>query len=64
MEHNFLIRCNRCGWRVTSLGTQGDLDAQGLIEIKKSCKSCGGPRTFRCKKCGNVAKMFRLKGNK
>lgn len=63
MEHPFFIRCPRCNWKVFTTGTASDLESQGLLEreIKKGCKSCGGPRTFRCKKCGQPAKMFRVR---
>jgi hypothetical protein len=63
--NNFIVRCNRCNWRAFTVGTSVDLEAQGLLvrEIKKNCKSCGGPRTFRCMKCGSPAKMLRLKKN-
>lgn len=60
MEFPFIIRCQSCGFKVMTTGRSADIQAQGLTEIKKSCSKCGG-RSFKCKKCGKPAKMFRLR---
>lgn len=44
-----------------STGLSSDL--KDLGEIKSGCTTCGGPRKFRCPKCGGVAKLLRVKGN-
>ncbi|RDJ35279.1 MAG: hypothetical protein DWQ19_10720 [Crenarchaeota archaeon] len=59
MENRFLIKCS-CGWKRLSTGISEDL--KDLKEVKK-CNNCGGPRKFKCPKCGKVAKQFRIKGN-
>ena len=63
MDKNFVIRCPRCRHQILTSGIKADLEVQGLLsrEIKRSCKSCGGPRKFRCLKCGSPSKMFRVK---
>ena len=61
MEKNFMIRCVRCNWRTFSTGITADLKAEGLVEVKKGCKTCGGARMFKCPKCGTASKMFRMK---
>lgn len=60
MENRFLIKCTKCSWNRVSTGLSEDL--KDLKEIKK-CATCGGPRKFRCPKCGEPAKQFRIKGN-
>ncbi len=59
----FIIRCPRCGYKVLTNGTKSDLKDKGMLdkEIKKGCKTCGGPRKFKCIKCGNSIKMIRLR---
>jgi len=62
IEKNFMIRCARCNWRTFSTGITADLKADGLlVEQKKNCATCGGARVFKCPKCGQPAKMFRMK---
>jgi hypothetical protein len=56
----FLIKCPRCAWSKFTSGLKQDLT--GLFEIKK-CVTCGGPRKFRCQRCGQIATMKRLSGN-
>ena len=60
MENRFIIKCNKCLWARPSTGIAADL--KDLVEVKK-CASCGGPRSFKCPKCGRIAKMTRTKGN-
>lgn len=60
MKKNFVIRCSNCGWKELSTGLSVDL--QHLTEVKKSCAHCSG-RRFKCPKCGQQAKMIRIKGN-
>ena len=55
-----MIRCNKCNWRTFTTGMTADLEAEGLTEVKKGCTHCGG-RSFKCPKCGNASKMFRMK---
>jgi len=59
MEKRFIIKC-KCGWSKLSTGITSDL--VDLKEVKK-CNKCGGPRSFKCPKCGGLAKQFRIKGN-
>ena len=59
MENRFLITC-KCGWKRPSTGLSSDLT--DLTEVVK-CSNCGGPRQFKCPKCGGIAKHFRIKGN-
>ena len=58
MENKFIIRCPKCRWARMSTGLTKDL--QDLHEYK-SCLNCGKIRSFRCIKCGNIAKMTRVK---
>jgi hypothetical protein len=58
MEKKFLIRCRNCKWYEFSTGLSSDLEH--LHEIKKGCVNCGGPRKFRCPKCGMSALMHRV----
>lgn len=61
MEKKFILRCSKCRFGVLSTGLSEDL--KHLHEIKK-CATCGGPRTFRCNKCGNgTMKLMRIKKN-
>lgn len=60
MEKRFKITCRHCGWSELHTGISSEL--VHLREIKK-CPNCGGPRVFRCPKCGTHAKMLRIKGN-
>lgn len=57
----FLFKCIRCAHAETSTGLSQDL--KHLFEIKK-CATCGGPRKFRCPKCGSIATLKRIYGNK
>ena len=61
MEKNFMIRCARCNWRMFSTGISADIEKDGLVEVKKNCKTCGGVRSFKCPKCGTASKMIRMK---
>ena len=56
---NFKLVC-RCGYTEFSTGLSKDL--AHLKEVKK-CANCGGPRLFKCPKCSNIAKLYRIKGN-
>lgn len=58
---NFKIKCIRCSWSMLTSGVSADL--VGVYEIKKNCENCGGARKFRCKKCGGLAEMKRIRGN-
>jgi hypothetical protein len=60
MENRFVIKCS-CGWQRLSTGISESL--KDLTEIV-DCSHCGKPRQFKCPKCGQKAKQFRLKGNK
>jgi len=60
MDARFIIRCPKCRWARMTSGISTEL--QDLREIK-TCNNCGGPRKFRCPKCGQIAKMVRVKGN-
>lgn len=60
MDQNFILRCLKCRWARMSTGLSSDL--ADLHEIK-TCSSCGGPRKFRCPKCGQNAKLIRVKSN-
>jgi len=62
MTHKpFMIRCHRCRWGRTSLGTKDDL--ADLHEIKPNCTNCGKWRKFQCPECGSPAVMKRIRGN-
>lgn len=56
----FLIQCAKCRWFVKTKGSKKDLEEIKLNEIKNSCSNCGKIRKFRCPKCSEVAKMFRI----
>jgi len=56
----FRIKCNKCNWVEFSSGLSKDL--AHLREIKK-CSTCGGPRKFKCLKCGLPCKMTRMARN-
>jgi len=43
------------------LSTGLSSDLTHLAEVKK-CAHCG-PRAFKCPRCGNQAKMIRIRGN-
>jgi transcription elongation factor Elf1 len=60
MEQNFIIRCPRCRWAEMSTGISEDLTH--LSEVV-TCTNCGGSRKFRCPRCGQLAKMTRVRGN-
>lgn len=57
----FFIRCPKCRWARTSLGTKDDL--ADLNEIKSNCSDCGKWRKFYCPECGAKATMKRIRGN-
>ena len=61
MDKNFVIRCSRCGWKILTTGLTKDLEEAGLKEVT-GCVNCSG-RRFHCQKCGQNAKLFRIKGN-
>lgn len=56
----FLIKCSNCNWSIKTNGSKKEILELDLNEIINSCSSCGKPRRFKCKKCGQYAKMFRL----
>jgi NAD-dependent SIR2 family protein deacetylase len=60
MENYFRLQCKHCQWTELSTGLSSDLTH--LAEIKK-CPTCGGPRVFRCPKCGTQVKMLRIRGS-
>lgn len=55
----FQLRCKKCLYSEFSSGLKGDLTH--LHEYKK-CLTCGGPRKFRCPKCGGMFEMKRIAG--
>jgi len=59
MDKRFKILCRSCKWMELSTGLSSDLTH--LAEVKK-CAHCG-PRAFKCPRCGNQAKMIRIRGN-
>lgn len=58
---NFIIRCPKCRWARTTSGIKTDLT--DLVEVQKSCATCGKSRKFRCPKCGASATMVRMRAN-
>ena len=58
MEKIFKLNCKSCGWFLSTTGVSTELEELKLAEIKK-CAKCGGPRTFKCQKCGKLVKMLR-----
>jgi predicted RNA-binding Zn-ribbon protein involved in translation (DUF1610 family) len=56
----FLIKCSNCNWNIKTNGSKKDISDLNLVEIVRSCSSCGKPRRFKCQKCRQSAKMFRL----
>jgi transcription elongation factor Elf1 len=60
LDKLFQLRCQRCRYSEMSSGLSPDL--KHLFEIKK-CATCGGPRKFRCPRCGSIAVMKRVHGN-
>lgn len=56
----FLIKCRNCNWNLKTNGSKKEISDLELFEIKNSCSTCGKPRKFKCKKCGQHAKMYRL----
>ena len=65
MDKNFILRCPGCRYTMFTSGIKSDLEEQGLLqrEVKK-CTNCGGPRKFKCIKCGTITKAIRLPKNK
>lgn len=59
-DYRFLVKCGNCSWTRKTNGIQSDL--KDLTEVVK-CSNCGGPRQFKCPKCGMIAKQFRVRGN-
>lgn len=53
----YIIRCSTCRWTQNSDGSKESVN--NLYETT-ACAKCR-KRTFRCPKCGFVAKMFELK---
>lgn len=60
MEKNFILRCPKCRWARMSTGLTEDL--KDLKEIN-NCLNCGKPRQYRCPKCGQTAKLIRVRSN-
>jgi hypothetical protein len=56
----FLIKCNKCNFRIKTKGDKKSIEEEKLSEIKNNCASCGKIRKFYCPKCKNIAKMFRI----
>jgi len=56
----FIIKCPNCNWQVKILGDKKSIEELKLVEIKNSCSTCGKPRVFRCQKCGERSKAFRV----
>ena len=56
----FMIKCSNCNWFVKTLGSKKEIEELDLTEIKNNCSTCGKPRKFICKKCGQSAKAFRI----
>lgn len=55
-----MLRCHKCRWAERSTGLSADL--LKFNETTK-CSSCSGARTFKCPKCGNQAKLNRIKNS-
>ncbi len=55
MEPKYVITCN-CGFRRFSDGT-----AEATADLREVvlCAKCGGSKTFKCPKCGFIAKAKR-----
>lgn len=56
----FIIKCSNCNYTIKTNGSKKQISELELVEIVNGCSSCGKPRRFKCKKCGQSAKMFRL----
>jgi hypothetical protein len=54
---NYMLRCIKCSHSEMTTGLSKDLFH--LAEIKK-CSNCGGPRKFRCPKCGMTITMQKV----
>lgn len=59
VDYRWVIRCSKCKWQELTTGIS--VDITHLKEIKKGCPTCGGARKFHCPKCGQVAKMLKLR---
>ena len=57
---NFVLRCVKCRWARMSTGLS--IDLKDLKETT-GCINCGKPRQFRCPKCGQTAKLTRIRNN-
>lgn len=57
MQVYFLLSCKKCKFFNKNGGTTEEL--KDFVEFKP-CKSCHGPRKFKCPKCGNIIKMQRV----
>lgn len=57
---NFILRCHKCRWARMSTGLNEDL--KDLHEYV-TCANCHKTRTFRCPKCGQNAKLTRVRSN-
>lgn len=57
---NFVLRCVKCRWARMSTGLTEDL--KDLRETT-GCNNCGKVRQFRCPKCGQTAKLNRIRNN-
>ncbi len=58
LPKKFILRCVKCRWARTSTGISSD-----LADLKEttSCTNCGKPRQFRCPRCGQTAKLTRIR---
>lgn len=57
---NFVLRCVKCRWARMSTGLTEDLND---LRETTGCSNCGKPRQFRCPKCGQTAKLMRVRNN-
>jgi hypothetical protein len=57
----FIIKCQSCNWSIQTLGNKQEIENKELQEIPNGCANCGKARKFICQKCGQAAKMFRIK---
>jgi hypothetical protein len=58
LPRKFILRCMKCRWGRTSTGLSSDLSD---LKETTSCTNCGKTRQFRCPRCGQTAKLTRIR---